>query len=182
MDANEAGALQRGTQLGLLLRRLHGLVSANLMRDMKHQMQLGDLGFSQMAALHQLRACGQLSITQLAGRAQLGVPATSHLVEQLVQRGYALRLENPENRREKLVAISAGGQALLVELDQRAGQAYATVFAQAPPDALEAAERAIEALYVHLALDRPPPCAPDPAHTPDPPTLSKSIPTEEEPA
>ena len=81
-DSREAAA-----ELGAQLKQLHRLISSEVMHGMQAELTELDLSFSQMTALHQLRAAGALSVTQLAERTRLSLPASSHLVERLVQRG-----------------------------------------------------------------------------------------------
>ncbi|MFC6659916.1 MarR family winged helix-turn-helix transcriptional regulator [Deinococcus multiflagellatus] len=80
--------VEAAQRLGHTMKRLHRLISSRVMRGMQDELQGHDLSFSQVTALHQLRAHAPLSVTQLSERTRLSLPAASHLVERLVKRGW----------------------------------------------------------------------------------------------
>ena len=133
-------------QLGAVMKRLHKHISSKVMHGMQAELIEMDLSFSQMTALHHLRACGTSSVTNISERTHLSLPATSHLVERLVQRGLAQREENPENRREKLVSLTEKGKGVLGQMDSGFVSAYVTTFAQLPSDTLRAATQTLQSL------------------------------------
>lgn len=137
-------------QLGAVMKRLHKHISSKVMHGMQAELTELDLSFSQMTALHHLRACGTSSVTNISERTHLSLPATSHLVERLVQRGLAQREENPENRREKLVSLTEKGKGVLGQMDSGFVSAYVTTFAQLPPESLRAATETLQSLLEAL--------------------------------
>ncbi|ANE43839.1 MarR family winged helix-turn-helix transcriptional regulator [Deinococcus puniceus] len=157
----EASAENRAAavHLGQAMKRLHRHISSRVMTGMQDELQERDLSFTQIAALHQLRALSPLTVTQLSERARLSVPAASHLVERLVQRGLAGRQENPENRREKLVALTADGRDVLTRMDAGFVDAYISVFSTLPAESIHAADRAIRTLLDQLDLNDPALCS-----------------------
>lgn len=110
--------------LGGVIKRLHRHISSRVMQDMQAELTELDLSFSQMTALHHLRATGATSVTQLSEGTLLSLPAASHLVERLVQRGLVQRDENPGNRREKVVSLTPAGQNVLDRMDAAFVEAY----------------------------------------------------------
>ena len=123
---------EAAAELGHVLKQFHRRISSEVMHEMQAELTELDLSFSQMTALHQLRGAGAMTVTHLAERIRLSLPASSHLVERLVQRGLVHRTENPDNRREKLVELSAAGVGVLDGMDSAFSQAYVTVFAALP--------------------------------------------------
>lgn len=150
-------------RLGQEMRRLHRLISSHVLTNMQGDLQDHDLTFPQVTALHHLRARSPLTVTALAERISLSVPATSHLVERLVRRGLAARRENPDNRREKLIALTAQGLRIVTRMDEGFTGAYIAVFGTAPPATIRAATASIQALLAELAPD---PCPTPPQETP----------------
>lgn len=146
-------------QLGQAMKRLHRHISSRVMTGMQDELQERDLSFTQMSALHQLRALSPLTVTQLSERTRLSVPAASHLVERLVQRGLAGRQENPENRREKLVALTPDGRDVLTRMDTGFVDAYISVFSTLSAESIHSADRAIRTLLDQLDLNDPALCS-----------------------
>jgi MarR family transcriptional regulator, organic hydroperoxide resistance regulator len=138
--------------LGSQMKVLHRYISSRVMGAMQEQLQDDDLSFSQMSALHQLRAYAPLSVGGLAERTGLSLPAASHLTDKLVMRGYAQRRENPDDRRAKLLDLSERGQQILEVMDRRFTDTYRAAFAQVSPQAVQAAASSIEALLQEMSL------------------------------
>lgn len=141
---------EAATQLGLTMKRLHRHISSRVMSGMQDELQELDLSFSQMTALHQLRAQASMTVTGLSEQTRLSLPAASHLVERLVQRKLAARQENPENRREKMVALTEAGRAVLSQMDAAFVNAYIGAFARLNPQTIHAAEVSMKALLREL--------------------------------
>ncbi len=136
-------------------------LSPHLMSRMAAEMQDLELSFSQMGTLFHLRAHGSLTVSALAERAHLSLPAASQLVERLVQRGLLARSEDPSDRRQKRVVLTGAGEALLERIDRLSAEAYGVLLAGVPPELLGRAESALEALLAHLPeVACPPPIPP----------------------
>lgn len=149
-NAPNAPARTDAVQLGLEMKRLHRLISSRVLVNMQDELQDHDLTFTQMTALHQLRARAPLTVTALAEAISLSVPATSHLVERLVRRGLAERRENPDNRREKLVVPSEQGLKVVARMDEQFIGAYVAAFSRLRPETIRAATTSIRALLNEL--------------------------------
>ncbi|MFC4425701.1 MarR family winged helix-turn-helix transcriptional regulator [Deinococcus navajonensis] len=145
-------------ELGHAMKQLHRLISSRVMRGMQAELIDLDLSFSQMTALHQLRAGGGITVTELSARTRLSVPAASHLVERLVQRGLAGREENPGNRREKLVRLTPAGLEVLGSMDRNFVTGYVSTFAPLQPATVRAATQTLMALLGELEPQGAGPC------------------------
>ena len=78
-------------------------------------LELG-LPMAQLKALVALASVGDVSVTGLARNLSIGEPAASQLVEQLVRRGYAARVSDPDDRRRVVVNVTPTGADLVSEL------------------------------------------------------------------
>ncbi|GGK14542.1 hypothetical protein GCM10008955_04940 [Deinococcus malanensis] len=154
-----AANLEAAAALGNVMKQLHRHISSQVMHGMQAELVDLDLSFSQMTALHQLRAGGEMTVTELSARTRLSVPAASHLVERLVQRGLAARMENPDNRREKVVTLTPASLDVLGKMDRNFMGAYVSTFAHLQPQTVQAAARHVAALLQELESLNPESCA-----------------------
>ena len=171
-DQTEQRRMLAATRVGRSMKTLHSHISSQVMGAMQEQLQDEDLSFSQMSALHQLRAFAPLSVGGLAERTGLSLPAASHLTDRLVVRGYAQRRENPDDRRAKLLELTERGQQIVDTMDSRFTDAYRVTLQKVNPQATEAAADAIESLLRELfALEAAPgaplPVCPAPEPAPE---------------
>lgn len=143
---------QAAIRLGEAMKRLHRYLSSHMMHGMQTDLTELDISFSQVTALHQLRARGEMTVTALSEGTRLSLPAASHLIERLVQRGLAERTENPENRREKVVRLTQTGQDILSGMDCGFVRAYVETFSRLPTPLIEDATRSLTALLDELNL------------------------------
>lgn len=115
----------------LLLRELFRLIMEQSAGALLRVMAEAGLSMPQLVSLHLLRGCGPHTISALAEKLDLSLAATSHLVERLVQLGFVVRSEDRHDRRQKQVAITPAGLALLERLLEarlaKAGQAAAAL-------------------------------------------------------
>jgi DNA-binding MarR family transcriptional regulator len=72
--------------------------------------------FSQVKMLFLLEDGGEHSMTEIADRLGLSLPAASRAVDGLIQRDYVTRRESPEDRRSRLVALSPTGRSVIERL------------------------------------------------------------------
>lgn len=75
-----------------------------------------NLSFSQVAALHIIDQAQSISIQDISTRLNLSLSATSRLIDDLVRTDFIDRLEDPENRRSKILTLTHGGQDFLNNL------------------------------------------------------------------
>jgi DNA-binding MarR family transcriptional regulator len=105
--SNAAGLDPVARDLGLVVRHL--LWSTN--REFFTTLQEAGISFSQLKCLGLLtEADPQLSLGGLSEETGLSLPAISRAVEGLVQRGEVKRAEDPDDRRSKLLTVTARGR------------------------------------------------------------------------
>lgn len=75
-----------------------------------------NLSFSQVAALHIIDQTQSISIQDISVRLNLSLSATSRLIDDLVRTGFIDRVEDPENRRSKILTLTHEGQDFLNKL------------------------------------------------------------------
>jgi MarR family transcriptional regulator, organic hydroperoxide resistance regulator len=143
---------QATVQLAQQMKALHRYVSSRMMGALQEQLHGDEMSFSQMSALHQLRAHAPMSVGGLAERTGLSLPAASHLTDRLVARGYAQRRENPDDRRAKLLDLSEQGRQFLDTLDRRFTDSYQLAFAQVSLETVQLAADSLSALLSEVLV------------------------------
>lgn len=130
---NDAAPAEVLARLGRHCDHLHSLAAAQVFSHMARSMHSVDVSFSQINALFRLYSHGPQRIADLAAGAHLSQCAASRLVERLVGEGLVEKETNRENRREKLVRLSASGLAYLKDLQQKTAAAYEGILRALPP-------------------------------------------------
>lgn len=106
-----------------------------------------DLTMGQLKTLAALASGQAMNVSTLAETLDVSKPTASILVDQVVQRGYAERTEDPEDRRRTLVALSQAGSDLIAQLRQSGPQERMVRWLEAmDPDDLAALRRGLQAL------------------------------------
>jgi DNA-binding MarR family transcriptional regulator len=107
--------------------------------------QLGELrlGFTQLAALYVLADAGTMTVGDVAEAIGRSPSATSRLIDGLVRRRLVERRTEPEDRRQRTVALTQRGQAILRVVDRARADQFLTAVR-----ALPRPERAIVAMGV----------------------------------
>jgi DNA-binding MarR family transcriptional regulator len=77
-----------------------------------------DLTMAQLKTLFTLEYSGPMTIGQTGEKLRISLPTASHLVDRLVQGGYAERAEDPTDRRRTLASTTARGAELVTRLRQ----------------------------------------------------------------
>lgn len=75
------------------------------------------LTMQQLKLVALLRAHGPLGGHELARHLEVSMPTVSGIVDRLVERGMVERRDDPADRRVRLAALSAAGEAFVSELD-----------------------------------------------------------------
>jgi DNA-binding MarR family transcriptional regulator len=108
------------------------------------------LTMPQLVTLHMLAHAGGRSVGTIASCLRLSPPATSHLVDRLVRAKLVVRTEDPEDRRQKRLAITDGGRSLLQRINSERSREVSVVLARLTPalrrQFAEVLERVIEEL------------------------------------
>jgi DNA-binding MarR family transcriptional regulator len=115
-----------GTLMGLVHRRSAGSTLA-LMNE-------AGLTMAQMVSLYVLDHLGAQSVTAIASFLNLSPAATSHLVDRLVTGGFVGRSEDQKDRRQKRIAITAGGRALAARVHEERAREFASALALVSPE------------------------------------------------
>jgi DNA-binding MarR family transcriptional regulator len=118
--------------------------------------QLGslDLGFTQLAALYAVAGPVTLTVGDLAEQLGRSHSATSRLVGQLVARGYLERREEVVDRRQRVLAITVAGQALLSAVDHARADQFLAVVRPMPMSERALVAMGVAALANHAVTQR----------------------------
>jgi DNA-binding MarR family transcriptional regulator len=107
------------------------------------------LGFTQLAALYSIAGTVTLTVGELAIYLGRSPSATSRVVSGLEHRGLLVRNEELADRRERTLALTDAGAALLGQVDRARAEQFLAVVRPLP-----AAERALVAMGVAALADR----------------------------
>jgi len=83
------------------------------MRGWNHFAKSTGLSMPQFSILMQLHHKGPCGMSEISERFDISAAAASQLVDKLVHAGYLERTEDPNDRRAKLLALSAKGEELI---------------------------------------------------------------------
>jgi len=120
-------------QLSAEVAQLMGHVHRRSAGDTLAMLNETGLTLSQLVSLHCLQFMGTHSISEIATTLRLSPAATSHLVDRLVKAGMVERKEDPEDRRAKMVAITAAGRAFASQVEESRTHEFARVLARLSP-------------------------------------------------
>ena len=76
------------------------------------------LTLPQLVTMHILDQCGVRTVSGIASALRLSPAATSHLVDRLVVAGFVGRIEDPDDRRQKRVTLTATGRRLVERVER----------------------------------------------------------------
>jgi DNA-binding MarR family transcriptional regulator len=134
-----------------LVQRLIGLVNRRGSGESIGHMHRSGLTMPQIVVLFSLRR-SDASISELAARLRMSLPATSQLVDRLVEAGHVDRSEDPADRRVKRIRIRPAGLQFLERLGELRSREIEGALAALGPEtralltaALDAAVRELEA-------------------------------------
>ena len=85
------------------------------MRNFIHYIRRSGFSLSHMAAMLQVQRCGSCAVTELASHLGVTNAATSQLLDRLVEHGFVLREENPDDRRAKRIKLTDKGKQFMRE-------------------------------------------------------------------
>ncbi|WP_425147361.1 MarR family winged helix-turn-helix transcriptional regulator [Deinococcus sp.] len=156
-------------RLTLCMQHLHRLVSHRFIGSLLNSLHGEDVSLSQMTAMYKVRAFAPISVTALAEHLGVSLPGTSQLIQELVRRDLMERRENPDNRREKLLALSEQGQQFLSFRERAMVEAYTEVFGGVDPGTLARAEQTLTDLILQARQLQPTSHSPT---SPPPPPLA----------
>ena len=105
-----------------------------------------DLSTAQLKTLIALYDAGAPPIGQVAEMLGIGQPTASHLIDRLVQTGFVVRTEDPEDRRRTLAELSPQGVKLVEQLRELRSEPLQRWLAQLDDPALAALHLGFQAL------------------------------------
>ncbi len=141
--------------LGVLVQELMGLVHRRFAGDAMQIMAESGLTMPQIVALHVLRFGPPCHIGALGEHLKLSTSATSHMVERLFEKGLVDRTEDPIDRRQKNVAITAEGIALVVRLHTERTQELSRALSTLDPELREQLVSVFERVIAQLRAGDP---------------------------
>jgi DNA-binding MarR family transcriptional regulator len=110
----QASAVAKGTTAEVVTRELTALTRHLLLttsRDIFHELETAGISITQIKSLTFLADAEEpLSVKALSDVMGLSVPGISRAVDGLVQRGEITRVEDPRDRRSKLLSITPRGR------------------------------------------------------------------------
>lgn len=112
-----------------------------------------DLTMAQVKLLFVLRHVSDddsqvMTISSVAQRLEIGLPAASHLVDRLVQQGLASRIEDKSDRRRALLELTEAGRELANRLGEGTRDRFARWVERLDDDDLATLARGLSALAV----------------------------------
>jgi DNA-binding MarR family transcriptional regulator len=108
---------------------------------------------AQLFLLQQLAAEGDLTINELAARAETTQSTVSLIVSRLVANGFVRRVRSREDRRHAVVTITAKGLRLQRQAPQPATERLLTALRQLSPKRLDDLEHALALLLSKMNVD-----------------------------
>ncbi|MFO0760730.1 MAG: MarR family transcriptional regulator [Byssovorax sp.] len=101
---------------------------------LSHTLRDEDLSVAQVAALYLLDERGRLRVGEVAEVIGRPLPQASRLVDDLVQRGLVLRVEDEQDRRARVLSLSAKGRAFIARTGEDRVQTILGAGASLPKD------------------------------------------------
>jgi DNA-binding MarR family transcriptional regulator len=90
------------------------------------------LTLPQFVTLHLLRQSGPRSVSFIAERLHLSMPATSQLIDRLVRGRFATRHEHEADRRQRRIRITPSGRRLLDRVARSRAREFSMAFTGLP--------------------------------------------------
>ncbi len=120
-------------------------ILAQILQDFMHHMHQTGLSMPQIHALLHIYHAGECRVSEIGGLMGSSKAAASQLVDRLVQQGFVQRVEDPHNRRVKMVRLTGKSQELISQ-GVTSNRFLADLLAALPADQLETIHRAFEYL------------------------------------
>jgi len=114
----DAAASTVPPELGALIGELMKHVNRRSAGETLAILNDASLTLPQLVTMHILDRGGVRTVSAIASALRLSPAATSHLVDRLVVAGFAGRIEDPDDRRQKRVTITAAGRRLVERVER----------------------------------------------------------------
>ena len=116
----------------VLFQRLIGLANSETAAKSTLYVYESGLTFPQIIVMYALTWEGPQPVSGLAQLLRLSVPATSQLVDRLVESEYVTREESPNDRRVRIVSMRPKGRQFMERLNEVRRQELQAAFAKLP--------------------------------------------------
>ncbi len=105
--------MNKQTELNTALQRLTRISMQNSMRGFMTMSKKLNLSMSQIGAMMHINRCRSCGVSNIGEELGITNAASSQLLERLVQSGYIIRVENPDDRRAKKIELTEKGTKLI---------------------------------------------------------------------
>lgn len=122
-----------GGNVGELIGEMMSHVHRRSAGDTLAMLNDAGLTMAQLVALHVLEHGGTRTVSSIAACLRLSPAATSHLVDRLVGQELVGRVEDPSDRRQKRVTITAAGRRLIDKVQRERTREMSEVVARLSP-------------------------------------------------
>jgi DNA-binding MarR family transcriptional regulator len=109
------------------------------------------LTLPQLVCLHILDQCGVRTVSAIATMLRLSPAASSHLIDRLVGSGFAGRVEDPVDRRQKRVTITAAGRRLVGRVERERTREMTEAVAGMSPEVCRQFSRVLVRVIAELS-------------------------------
>lgn len=117
-----------GSPVETLTRRMFTRIIASVARSLREH----DLSVAQLAALYMLDDRKALRVTEVSTELSLSLPTTSRLVDDLVRQGLVARDEDPNDRRARILTLTAKGRGFIEKSSEARVATFASAAAEIP--------------------------------------------------
>lgn len=125
-----AGPVEIGALVGEMMSHIHRRSAGETLAILSE----AGLTMAQLVTLHILEHGGTRSVSAIASCLRLSPAATSHLIDRLVVGGLVGRIEDPVDRRQKRVSITAAGRRLVDRVQKERTREMSQVVAGLSPE------------------------------------------------
>jgi DNA-binding MarR family transcriptional regulator len=108
------------------------------------------LTMAQMVAMMLLEKMGPISVSSVAACIKLSPAAASHMVDRLVVAGLVGRSEDPADRRQKRIAITAAGRELIQRTREQRTREFTRILARLSAEVQAQAARVLARVVEEL--------------------------------
>jgi DNA-binding MarR family transcriptional regulator len=154
METQYEFKIELSRQVSDILSQLAGEIVRASAADMLRLLQREEMSMPRAVALMFLERQQTASISDISNYLNLSLGNTSHLVDQLVCGGYVTRTEHPDDRRLKLIMLTAKGLGFVQEIKQVRITDMAQRLEHLPAPLLETAFATMSAVLEHLQVDK----------------------------
>ncbi|MEL7626400.1 MAG: MarR family transcriptional regulator [Anaerolineaceae bacterium] len=130
------------------------LIARNFMIERFHFIQESGISQSQMLSLFYLHRNDNVSINALATYLGISNPAVSQLVDKLVHHGFVKRIDNPRDRRGKLLGLTEDGKQLVSQAKIAHHQWIKALAESIQPEETSVIEEAVQIILERQSLLR----------------------------